>query len=244
MTTLFISDLHLEPGRPEITRLFLDFLDGEASEAESLYILGDLFEYWIGDDAKTPLANQVGEGLRVLSRKGIAVHFMHGNRDFLLGEQFADQAGMNLLPQVFRLDLYGTATLLLHGDSLCIDDIEYQEFRAMVRDSQWQEQFLQLSIDERLEMATLARDASKTHTGSSPMEIMDVNQQAVEGIMQQHQASRLIHGHTHRPAVHQLSVAGKAGERIVLGDWYQHGSVLRVDQNHVDLAALPLEARP
>ena len=240
MTTLLISDLHLESGRPEIVRLFLDFLRTEAKGAESLYILGDLFEFWIGDDFVTQEAGEASAALRTLSENGTAVYFMHGNRDFLLGETYADLAGMTLLPQAVKLELYGVATLLLHGDSLCVDDVQYQQVRTMVRDKAWQKNFLQLSVDERLAFAAAARDASKSHTVSAPVEIMDVNQQAVEDVMAQYQVSRLIHGHTHRPAVHRLSLSGNDAERIVLGDWYQQGSVLRIDRNHFDLAALPL----
>lgn len=240
MTTLFISDLHLDPGRPAITRLFLEFLATEASAAEALYILGDLYEYWIGDDFFSPLARQVSSALQGLAKKGVPVFFMHGNRDFLIGETYAGQACMSLLPQEVKLDLYGVATLLLHGDSLCVDDVKYQQLRATLRDPAWQENFLSQSIDERLAFAATAREASKTYTESAAMEIMDVNQQAVEEIMQQYQVSRMIHGHTHRPAVHQLSVSGSSAERIVLGDWYQLGSVLRISQDHVELAALPV----
>lgn len=242
MTTLFISDLHLEPGRPEIIRLFLDFLAGEASRAESLYILGDLFELWIGDDAATPLALQISDALATLNSAGVAVYFMHGNRDLLLGEVYAQQAGMKLLPEPLLLDLYGTPTLLLHGDSLCLDDVEYQQFRATVRDPLWQENFLSGTIAERLEFAAQVRDASQAHTGSSPMEIMDVTAQAVDQIMLEYGVKRLIHGHTHRPAIHGLTLAGQAAERIVLGDWYRTGSVLRIDHDHVELAELPLTA--
>jgi UDP-2,3-diacylglucosamine hydrolase len=242
VTTLFISDLHLESGRLEIIRLFLDFLTGEARRAESLYILGDLFELWVGDDAATPLALQVSDALATLNSAGVAVYFMHGNRDLLLGDAYAQKAGMKLLPEPLLLDLYGSPTLLLHGDSLCLDDIEYQQFRATVRDPLWQENFLSGTIAERLEFAAQVRDASQAHTGSSPMEIMDVTAQAVDQIMLEYGVKRLIHGHTHRPAIHGLSLAGQAAERIVLGDWYRTGSVLRIDHDHVELAELPLTA--
>lgn len=238
MTTLFISDLHLEPGRPEITRLFLELLGSEASGAEALYILGDLFEFWIGDDVNSPLADEVSQCLRQLADKGVPVYFIHGNRDFLLGEEYADAAGMQLLPQVHKLDLHGVDTLIMHGDSLCLDDIEYQKFRRMVREPAWQQQLLSRSVEERLQIAAEYRDASKSHTDSSPMEIMDVTRSAVEAIMQKYQVNRLIHGHTHRPAIHQLTLGTTAAERIVLGDWYRHGSVLRVNNESIELAEL------
>jgi len=240
VTTLFISDLHLQPGRQEITRHFLQFLAKEASGAESLYVLGDLFEIWIGDDVDTSLAREVGTALRSLSDNGTPVYFMHGNRDFLLGDVYAEMSGMTLLPQPLKLDLYGVSTLLMHGDSLCIDDIEYQQFRTMVRNPAWQEHFLKLPLDQRQTMAAQARDASDTHTASAAMEIMDVNQQAVEDVMAQYDVSRLIHGHTHRPAIHRLSLSRGSAERIVLGDWYQQGSVLRIDRDQCDLAQLRL----
>ena len=240
MTTLLISDLHLEPGRPEITRLFFEFLDGEATHAQSLYILGDLFEFWIGDDYEAPPSKAVGQALRTLSDRGTAVFFMHGNRDFLLGDEFADQAGMTLLPQAVKLELHGVSTLLLHGDSLCTDDVEYQQVREKVRTQSWQDNFLGQSIEERLAFANAARDASRNHTESAAEQIMDVNQQAVEDVMRHYGVNQLIHGHTHRPAVHTLSLAGSTAERIVLGDWYEKGSVLRVKTGSFDLAALPI----
>lgn len=239
MATLFISDLHLEDSRPQMTDLLLRFLKGPAREAESLYILGDLFEFWIGDDALSETARQVATGLRQLSDAGVPCYFMHGNRDFLLGSDYAASAGLKLLPETIVLDLYGTATLLLHGDTLCTDDAEYQAFRAQVRDPKWQAGFLALPVKERFAIAQQARDASKQHTSTASMEIMDVNQGAVRSAFEQHDVRHMIHGHTHRPAFHELDLDdGESASRIVLADWYKEGSVLLVTEDGVSMENL------
>lgn len=229
MATLFISDLHLEDSRPAMTRLLLDFLAGQAREADALYILGDLFEYWIGDDALTETARQVSRGIRGLAESNVDCYFMHGNRDFLLGEGYAERSGLKVLPESIVVNLYGTPTLLLHGDTLCTDDLEYQAFRRQVRDPAWQAVFLSRSVEERLAIAQQARDASKQHTSSATMEIMDVNKAAVQEAFSQQGVRHMIHGHTHRPATHRHELKnGGTATRIVLADWYDHGSVLRV----------------
>lgn len=229
MATLFISDLHLEDSRPQMTKLLLGLLAGPAREADALYILGDLFEYWIGDDVVSPTAEAVAGGTRALEESGVPVYFMHGNRDFLVGPEYASRAGMELLPDSLVVDLYGTPTLLLHGDTLCTDDVAYQAFRRQVRDPHWQEAFLARSPDERVAVAQQARDASKQHTSAASMEIMDVNEQAVREAFRQHGVRHMIHGHTHRPAFHEHGLDdGVAGQRIVLADWYEKGSALRV----------------
>lgn len=229
MPTLFISDLHLEDSRPQISSLFLDLLAGTARKAEALYILGDLFEYWIGDDALSQTALTVCEALRGLTDSGVACYFMHGNRDFLLGAEYAREAGMELLPESLVIDLHGTPTLLLHGDSLCTDDVEYQAFRHQVRDPQWQSAFLARPVEEREAMARQARDASRQHTSGASMEIMDVNPQAVRRAFAEHGVRHMIHGHTHRPAFHEHRLEdGGTASRIVLADWYDKGSVLSV----------------
>lgn len=229
MPTLFISDLHLEDSRPRMTELLLGLLSGRAREADALYILGDLFEYWIGDDFVSPTAEAVADATRDLADFGVPVYFMHGNRDFLLGPEYARRAGMELLPDTLVVDLHGTATLLLHGDTLCTDDAAYQSFRRQVRDPQWQEAFLARSPEERVAVAQQARDASKQHTSAASMEIMDVNDAAVKEAFGKHGVQHMIHGHTHRPAFHEHELAGGAtGHRIVLADWYQKGSVLHV----------------
>lgn len=229
MSTLFLSDLHLEDKRPETLELLLEVLHGPARLAESLYILGDLFEYWIGDDALSQSAQLLAGQMRELSDSGVACYFMHGNRDFLLGEHYAQQAGLRLLPESCVIELYGTPTLLLHGDTLCTDDAAYQAIRLQTRDPAWQAGVLALTIPERLQMAQEARVASKAHTSSASMDIMDVNQDAVRGAFRESGVTRMIHGHTHRPAFHKVDLEnGKTGERIVLADWYRSGSYLEV----------------
>lgn len=239
MNTLFISDLHLEDSRPQTTALLDEFLAGPAREADAVYILGDLFEFWIGDDMLTDTAKHVAASLAALEDSGTPCYFQHGNRDFLLGESYARSAGMKLLPEVHIADLYGTPTLLLHGDTLCTDDTDYQAFRRQVRNPQFQSMFLQMPPEQRIEMARNARDASKKSSSEKPMEIMDVNEQAVCSAFDAHSVQRMIHGHTHRPAVHQHVLANDAtAERLVLSDWYDTGSYLRVGPE--DYEAVPL----
>lgn len=238
MTSLFISDLHLEDRRPETTALLLSFLRNEAADADALYILGDLFEFWLGDDVPSKCSKDVATSLALLADKGVPCYFMHGNRDFLLRENYAKLAGMILLPEEYVVDLYGERVLLLHGDSLCTDDIPYQQFRALVRNPAWQREFLTKSPQERLQVALQARDASAEHKGNVDMNIMDVNQGEVIGAFERHGVQRMIHGHTHRPAIHDLQANGQTGQRIVLGDWYTQGSVLRVQPGNYSLATL------
>ncbi|MGY1459251.1 MULTISPECIES: UDP-2,3-diacylglucosamine diphosphatase [unclassified Luteimonas] len=243
MTTLFVSDLHLDPARPEITRLFGEFLDGEARSADALYILGDLFEAWVGDDDPSDTGAFVADHLAALAAFGVPVHFMHGNRDFLLGAAYARRAGMRLLEDPTVIDLHGRRALLMHGDTLCTDDAAYQQFRAQTRDPAWQAQFLAQPLDARLAFARQARAASQARQGelrdAGTMEtITDVAPDAVDAAFRTHPVDLLIHGHTHRPAVHALDVEGRACTRVVLGDWYEQGSVLRVDADGVRLADL------
>lgn len=239
MATLFISDLHLDESRPAVTMLFLDWLRGEAARAEALYILGDLFEAYIGDDDDAALVATVADALREVSDRGVRVHFMHGNRDFLVGETFARRAGLTLLGETSVVDLYGTPTLLLHGDTLCLDDVAYQRIRVQLRDPAWQRQFLAQPLAARRAFAAQARAESARHTGATDAAIMDVTPAAVERALADHGVRRMIHGHTHRPATHAID---RGGERIVLGDWYEQGSVLRVDAGGAALTALPLAA--
>lgn len=229
MTTLFISDLHLSQERPHITQLFLSFLRGPAREAEALYILGDLFEAWLGDDMVLPDYEETIEALKQLS-SGTPVFIMHGNRDFLMREAFAEMTGASLLDDAVVIDLYGTLTLLMHGDTLCTDDVAYQEFRAMVRNPEWQQALLAKSPQERLALAKQYREISKSETQAKGEMIMDVNQPAVEQAMQEYGVKQLIHGHTHRPAVHDFTLEGNAAQRIVLPDWYDKGGVLSCDE--------------
>ncbi|MGI9305149.1 MAG: UDP-2,3-diacylglucosamine diphosphatase [Gammaproteobacteria bacterium] len=225
--TLFISDLHLDKERPQIVELFADFLQRDARNADALYILGDLFEYWIGDDDPAPGLQGAVEGIAALAAAGVPVHFIHGNRDFLVGPRFAQQAGCRLLPETEVIDLYGERTLIMHGDTLCTDDVAYQQFRAMVRNPQWQTGFLAKTLVEREAMARGMRERSKKETSGKAEDIMDVNQRVVENVMREHRVHRLIHGHTHRPATHEFALDGRDATRTVLGDWYQQGSVLR-----------------
>jgi len=243
VSTLFISDLHLDASRPEVTKLFLGFLAGEARDAEGLYILGDLFEAWLGDDDPDPHHARVAAALAELSGSGVPVRFLVGNRDFLLGEDYARRAGMELLVEPVLLDLHGTPTVLLHGDVLCTDDAEYQAFRVMVRDADWQKNFLSRPLDERRMMAAQARERSRSRGLTLDEDIMDVNADAVAQAFRTHAVPRMIHGHTHRPHIHRIEVDGKPCERIVLGDWYEQGSVLRVDAHGVELTTLPLPGR-
>ena len=243
MTTLFISDLHLDPERPEITRLFGEFIDGEARGAQALYILGDLFEAWVGDDDPSDTGVFVAERLASLAASGVPVSFMHGNRDFLLGADYARRAGMTLLDDPTVIGLPGRRALLMHGDTLCTDDVAYQQFRTQTRDPAWQRQFLAQPLEARLAFARQARAASQARQGelreAGKMEaITDVAAAAVEGVFRDHDVDLLIHGHTHRPAVHALDVDGRASTRVVLGDWYEQGSVLRVDADGMRLEGL------
>lgn len=242
MTTLFISDLHLDESRPHITLLFLDFLKRDAINAEALYILGDFFEAWVGDDDDSPLGTKITNALRELSDTGVPVFFMRGNRDFLIGHDFAQRAGLRILSDPCVLELYGKPTLLMHGDLLCSDDLAYQAFRALVRSDAWQSQFLSQPLAARQAFAAQARSASKQHQSGLMNEqqenIMDVTQSTVSSLMKRFGVNRLIHGHTHRPGIHQFYLDDVSSSRIVLGDWYTQGSVLRVDAEGVSLDAI------
>lgn len=230
MTTLFISDLHLDGARPDVTTQFIDFLQHAASQAQHLYILGDLFEAWLGDDDTAPDKLLVRDALRTLTRSGVQCSIMHGNRDFLIGRQFTAATGTELIEDGTVVDLYGRKVLLMHGDTLCTDDHAYQRLRRIVRNRFVQWSLRRLSLRQRQRLAASMRAGSKAHIDSvdrSAPYIMDVNQQAVIDVMRKHRVECLIHGHTHRPAVHTLEVAGHQATRIVLGDWYEQGSVLR-----------------
>ena len=239
MTTLFISDLHLEAGRPEIGEQFLAFLAGEARAAEALDILGDLFEAWLGDDDPNPYYAAMKAALRELVDAGVPVKFMHGNRDFMIGADFAAATGVAILSDPLVVELYGERVLLSHGDSLCTDDIEYQKVRTMTRDPQWQAMMLAKSIEERIAFAIQARQQSMARYPSLSEEIMDVNPQAVVAMLHDYDVATLLHGHTHRPAVHEVHVDGRTATRIVLGDWYAQGSVVRWDANGPRLETMP-----
>ncbi len=230
MSTLFISDLHLSQERPEITDLFLTFLRQQAINAQALYILGDLFEVWLGDDMILPDYQSSIEQIHNLVEKNVPVFIMYGNRDFLMREQFEKLTGATLIHEPYTLNLYGTKTLLMHGDTLCTDDVEYQKFRAMVRNPQWQDEMLAKPPAERLALAKNFREISKTETAAKENDIMDVNQDAVLQTMRDNGVNTLIHGHTHRPDTHHFKIDGIDATRIVLADWYKTGSYLRVDE--------------
>jgi UDP-2,3-diacylglucosamine hydrolase len=239
MATLFIADLHLAPGRPHITALFERYLaSAEVRHADALYILGDLVEAWIGDDDDAELPQRIALATRAVHDAGVPVYFMVGNRDFLLGEAFAARAGLTLLEDGTVHIIAGQPTLLMHGDVLCTDDVAYQAVRAQVRTPEWQAHILAMPLAARRAFAAQARADSKAHTGSTMESIMDVNADAVAAAMRTANVTRLIHGHTHRPALHALTLDGRAAQRIVLGDWYEHGSVLRVTPDAVDLRGL------
>ncbi|MGP9831002.1 UDP-2,3-diacylglucosamine diphosphatase [Marinobacter sp. NSM] len=222
MTTLFISDLHLEESRPDITDAFLTFLREKAAGVEQLYILGDFFEAWIGDDERTPLQEQIAAALKQLSDSGTAIFLMHGNRDFLIGEDFCHRAGATLLDDPTVIDLYGTPTLLLHGDSLCTADVEYQKFRTNMRNPQLQKMMLARPLEDRQQMAKQLRALSMAKNQGKAEDIMDVTPEEVVKELEAHGVQLMIHGHTHRPAVHELEANGKPARRIVLGDWHSH----------------------
>ncbi len=230
MHSLFISDLHLAPQRPAAVDALFGFLDLTAPAAERLYVLGDLFEYWIGDDwLSDPFNRSIAEAFSRLAVRGTRLCFMHGNRDFLIGKDFARAASMTLLEDETEVDLYGERTLLMHGDALCTDDVEYQRFRAMVRNPAWQRAFLSKPVEERIRTAQALRGESERAKQAHDMAIMDAAPAAVEGVLRAHGYPRLIHGHTHRPARHEHLVDGHACERFVLADWYEQGSYLFCD---------------
>ena len=239
MSTLFISDLHIDAAQPAIIEQFLQFLRTEARSAAALYILGDLFETWIGDDAPDPAQSAAIAGLRTLTSSGVPCFVMHGNRDFLLSRRFCEMSGAQLLHDPLIITLYGEPVLVMHGDALCTDDHAYQRLRATVRDADWQRRFLGLPIESRRALAGAARAGSQAHTAAMEHAITDVNADSVAMALRAAGTSTLLHGHTHRPAIHALEVDGRPRTRIVLGDWYDQGSVLLWDQRGPELQSLP-----
>jgi UDP-2,3-diacylglucosamine hydrolase len=227
VTTLFISDLHLTAGDAETTRRFVEFMDGPARAARELYILGDLFEAWIGDDDDDARLTPIVAALRRLTDAGIRCALMHGNRDFLLGERFCAATGSRLLGDYERITLFGESVLLTHGDLLCTDDTRYMTLRAELRSPDWQRHFLARPLSERRQIASDLRQLSATEIAAKDEYIMDVNQAAVERAMHAHDVELLMHGHTHRPAVHRFDLDGRSATRIVLGAWYHDPSIVR-----------------
>jgi len=239
VTTLFVSDLHIDATSAEITAQFIEFLKTEAASAEALYILGDLFESWVGDDAADEGQRAAIAAIESLTASGVPCFVLHGNRDFLLGEAFCRDTGAHLLPDPVIVTLYGEPVLVMHGDALCTDDRSYQRLRAIVRDADWQRQFLELSAAERRALAGAARVGSQAHTASVEYAITDVNAESVAAALKAAGTATLLHGHTHRPGIHPLIVEGRACTRIVLGDWHTQGSVLRWNSSGPELASLP-----
>jgi len=239
MATFFIADIHLCAQEPAITAGFLRFLQGDARQADALYILGDLFEAWIGDDDPQPLHAQIAAALHELHQQGVPCFFIHGNRDFLVGRRFARSSLMQILPEKKVLELYGRRVLILHGDTLCTDDAGYQNFRKKVRNPLIQKIFLALPLKWRLAIAAKMRADSKASNSEKSQAIMDVNPQAVLSEMQNHGVEWMIHGHTHRPAIHDVALADKTGHRAVLGAWHEEGSMIKVSADAVELITFP-----
>jgi len=239
--TLFISDLHLSAERLDIAQCFFRFMQDEAPKADALYILGDLFEVWIGDDNKTAFSNNVASAIAQVASK-IPVYFIHGNRDFSIGKQFAKLANMTLLPEQYVIDLYGKRVLLSHGDELCTRDLAYMKFRKKARGWWWPKLMLSLPLFMRQRIANKGRESSKVNQKGLSAEIMDVTPEEVIKAMQRHQVLFFIHGHTHRPNIHEFMLNGKPAKRIVLGDWYTQGSILEVTPSEFNLESRQFSA--
>jgi UDP-2,3-diacylglucosamine hydrolase len=239
MHSIFVSDLHLTPDRPRATDVFRAFMAGAAAQAQAVYILGDLFEYWVGDDdLADPFNAAVADTLKTLSGKGVALYFMHGNRDLLVGAEFARRCGAKLVGDPLPLDLYGTRTLVMHGDTLCTEDLAYQKFRAFAHDPANQQRFLAQPIEERRRQIVAYRGDSEKEKAGKTAEIMDVTPATVEKVLREHGYPRLIHGHTHRPGRHVHVVDGKPCERWVLTDWYGRAGYLHCDASGCRAEAL------
>jgi UDP-2,3-diacylglucosamine hydrolase len=242
--TLFISDLHLDALEPAAGAQFIDFLSTRAASADALYILGDLFETWVGDDDNEPYRDGICTALAALSARGVACYVMHGNRDFLFRAGFARRSGVRLIADPIIVDLYGQPVLLTHGDALCTADRAYQLLRGVVREPRWQQRFLHLPLALRRSLAEQARQGSQRHTRRTARQIMDADQGAVAAAMRACGVLTLIHGHTHRPAVHEFDLDGRAARRIVLGAWHDQGSALDWGADGFSLQALPRTAAP
>ena len=234
MAYCFISDLHLQESRPDITKAFLGFLENTAYKAERLYILGDLFEAWIGDDDQNNFISEIQAAL-LKTNKTTKILFLHGNRDFLIGTEFASSSGLEILNDPTIEEMFGNRVLLMHGDLLCIEDHDYQAFRKTSRDAKWQDEFLNKSIEERREIAHNLRTISKEATGIKKEEIMDVSTTEVIRTMEESSINLLIHGHTHRPKSHKITVNDQSAERIVLGDWDAYGWYIWMDSSSCEL---------
>ena len=229
--TYFIADLHLSENRPHLLALFRQFMQEQAPEAEKLYILGDLFDFWIGDDEQSDLISEVQQLIRHLTEQGVPCYFQHGNRDFLIGKKFAKACGLTLLPTYHVIDLYGTPTLLCHGDTLCVDDVKYQQYRKKVHQKWRQWLFLHLPLQVRLKIAEKIRAKSRQDKQVKSTEIMDVNAAFVQQMFAQFHVTQMIHGHTHRQKHHEIP---PHFHRIVLGDWGETSSLLEVTPHSIE----------
>ena len=239
--TIFIADLHLSAERPDITECFRTFIETLDDNTDALYVLGDLFEVWIGDDDINPFTNDIAALFASLEKKNIPVYFIHGNRDFLLRNRYAERAKFNILPQDTVVDLYGTRTLIMHGDQLCTQDVAYQNFRKKSRSWWWPRLVLSLPLFVRKKLAKKGREVSKENQRHLTQMIMDVTPSEVIKVMEDNDVRYLVHGHTHRPNKHQIELKAGEGQRIVLGDWYEQGSYLKVTDTDWDLVSLPFE---
>jgi len=232
----FISDLHLSENTPFVTEGFFEFLKTAAQELSHLYILGDLFEAWVGDDDDSQHAMSVMQKINHATRNGLEIFFIHGNRDFLCGQKFAEQSNLTLLPDPFFLNFFDQKIALSHGDNFCTEDLEYIKFKKEVRSEKWQQEFLQKPLDDRLNIASNMRDASQKNNSNKDISIMDVTPNAIQEFFAEHRIDLLIHGHTHRPNTHQIN----SGTRIVLGDWHKTGWCLMLDEQQQELKEFTL----
>ena len=238
MTTLFISDIHISDDYPEINNQFLNFVNNVHQDINTIYILGDLFEYWLGDDDPNPTFKEIGEALKKLSKKNISVFFMHGNRDFLIGNNFEERSKIQIIEDPSVIELYGERILISHGDIFCTDDKDYQLFRKQTRDPLWQNKILKKSLEYRKKFALDARASSSKHIQSNNEFIMDAQEAEIIKTFKKYNLTTIIHGHTHRPAIHNSILNGKRCRRIVLGDWYDQGSILKWTEFGPDLIEL------
>lgn len=233
--TYFIADLHLSENRPDISACFLRFLKNDAIHADTLYILGDLFEAWVGDDDDSAYLKTISRALCTLASYGTKIYYIHGNRDFLLGKKYAKQSSMTLLPEIDLIDLYGQEVVIMHGDTLCTHDVDYQAFRKKSRTWWWQTIIKSLPLFIRKKIAADYRKKSAEATAVKPQDIMDVTSSEVVNCLENYHSQLLIHGHTHRPAIHELTANNKSAKRIVLGDWYEQGAWLKVSPEGMEL---------
>ena len=238
MTITFISDLHISETQPEIANQFIDFLENQAQNSDALYILGDLFEYWIGDDDPNPYYEKIVSSLYDFTASGIPTYFIHGNRDFLIGEIFAKKTGVKILKDPSIIKINGEKIMISHGDIFCTDDYEYQNTRKITRNPEWQKQMLEKTIIERKKFAQISREKSRDHTKFLDETITDVNQDEIRKAFETCNVTKLIHGHTHKPAIHDMLINNISHQRFVLGDWYEQGSILNWNKSGPKLITL------